>query len=73
MSRPCSLPPAQVLGALVTFALDQPQTQPLKAARREFFEGQGVGCAGDRSLGLGQGPPPVGTGRERGEPHRLST
>jgi hypothetical protein len=46
---------AQVLGALVPFALDQPQAQPLKVARRQFVEGQGVSCPGDRRLGLGQG------------------
>jgi hypothetical protein len=45
----------QVLGALIVFALDQPQAQPLKVARREFVEGQGVGCARNRRLGLGQG------------------
>jgi len=28
----------QVLGASVAFALDQPQAQPLKVARREFTE-----------------------------------
>jgi len=39
---------AQVPGALVAFALDRPQAQPLKVARREFVEGQGVGCAGER-------------------------
>jgi hypothetical protein len=44
---------SQVLGASVAFALDQPQTQPLKVARREFVEGQGGGCAGDRRLGWG--------------------
>jgi hypothetical protein len=49
---------AQVLGTFVAFALDQPQAQPLKVARREFVEGQGVGCAGDGRLGLGQGSSP---------------
>jgi len=44
-----------VPGAFVAFALDQPQAQPLKVARRELVEGQGVGYAGDRRLGLGQG------------------
>ena len=38
---------AQVFGAFVSLALDEPQTQPLKVARREFVEGQGVGCSGD--------------------------
>jgi hypothetical protein len=43
------------VGSLVAFALDQPRSQPFKAARREFVKGQGVGCAGDRRLELGQG------------------
>jgi hypothetical protein len=46
---------SQVFSALVAFALDQPQAQPLKVARRQLVEGQGVGCAGDGRLGLGQG------------------
>ena len=41
--------------ASAPFALDQPQAQPLKVSRRQLVEGQGVGCAGDRRLGLGQG------------------
>jgi hypothetical protein len=45
---------AQVLGALVAFALNQPQAQPLKVAPREFIEEQGVGCAVDRRLGVGE-------------------
>jgi len=41
---------------LKPFALDQPQAQPLKVARREFIEGQGVGCAGESPLWDGIGP-----------------
>jgi hypothetical protein len=53
------------VGSLVAFALDQPQAQPLKVARRQSVEGQGVDCAGDRRLRLGQGLSPIWTGRER--------
>jgi len=50
---------AQVLGAFVPLrqaqgrllAFDEPQAQPLKVARREFVEGQSVGCPGDGGLG----------------------
>ena len=47
---------AQVLGAFVAFALDQPQAQPLKVARREVVEGQGVGCTDEGRLWDGVGP-----------------
>jgi hypothetical protein len=38
---------AQVLGAFVAFALDQSQAQPLKVARGELVEREGMGCASD--------------------------
>jgi hypothetical protein len=35
------------------------EAQPLKVTRRQLVEGQGMGCAGDRRLGLGQGLSPI--------------
>ena len=45
---------AQVLGAFVPLALDQPQAKPLEVAGGELVQGEGVGCAGDGGLGPGQ-------------------
>ena len=43
----------QMLGLALGFALLV--ACALKVARRELVKGQGVGCAGDRRLGLSQG------------------